>query len=346
MQAAPTDVAIIAPAPASGDTTADAQSPPDATLVAGSAGSESRSQALSAASGNRESTASSTSSAGIAVQTADVGLQIATTPTFASYKWLWSLECGGQSLGAINIPETGLRSFDTDGPFGTLRFGKVPDPDNPAKKVLAFVANASDGLVAGAPRCEATFSPSLSGKLPVGQDFWFAFGVRLQNWINGTDEQLLSQWHWSNGSIPLQPFFALYLKGDRLEFDSRFDGKYPPSIASTQTTALWRDSSSVPVNRWIYFTVKARISPDPAAAPYVKVWRDGQMIVDRAGPIGYNYPEVAPYAKVGHYEWIAPYNVWNASLRTKTILYRTPSLIHDQANRYREADVRGFVQAN
>jgi hypothetical protein len=152
----------------------------------------------------------------------DIKMRVSAYDTFASNKWNWSAECNGQAMGAFNIPETGIHGFELGSGYGTRRFGKVMDPADSTRKVLMFRADVDDNYSSGAPRCELTFSPSFSGKIPVGEDFWFAFGMRLQDWnINTTDEQIVMQWHWSNGSIPLGPFFTFLIKGPYNEFDIR-----------------------------------------------------------------------------------------------------------------------------
>lgn len=278
------------------------------------------------------------------ISLSDIRLQVEATKTFSSYKWLWSAECAGQKVGAINIPETGILGFDLGDGLGKMRFGKVADPENAARKVLMFRPNANDGVISGGPRCEITYSPSFAGKLPVNQDLWFAFGVRLQDWVSTTDEQILMQWHWSNGSIALGPFLALALKGGKLTIDSKSNNNYPPSAATTTSRVHWSNGAP-PVNAWSYFVVKARISPRSSDGPYLKVWRDGTQIVNYQGPLGYNYPEVAPYLKFGHYQWLAAYNTWSSAAATKTVLFRTPALIQDSAGLYTENDVRQHVRA-
>jgi hypothetical protein len=298
--------------------------------------------------------ATATSTGGTSVQEAvatprpinstDIRLQVEADRLFSSYKWAWGMECSGQKVGAINIPEYGILGFDLGDGLGRTRFGKVPDPDNSARKVLMFRPNSGDALVSGAPRCEMTFSPSFGGKLPVNQDIWFAFGIRLKDWVPTTDEQILMQWHWSNGSIPLGPFLTLALKGGKLQIDSKANAAYPPTVASTTSRVHWTNGA-VPSNVWTYFVVKARISPHTSHNPYLKVWRDGTQIVNYAGPFGYNYPEVTPYVKIGHYQWVAAYNNWISAASTKTILVRTPALINDTTGLYTEYDVRSHVQS-
>jgi hypothetical protein len=278
-----------------------------------------------------------------AINTSDIRLQVEADRLFSSYKWAWGMECSGQKAGAINIPEYGLLGFDLGNGLGRTRFGKVPDPENSTRKVLMFRPNSGDALVSGAPRCEMTFSPSFGGKLPVNQDVWFAFGIRLKDWVHTTDEQILMQWHWSNGSIPLGPFLALSLKGGKLQIDSKANAAYPPKVASTTSRVHWTNGT-VASNAWTYFVVKARISPHTSHGPYLKVWRDGTQIVNYAGPLGYNYPEVTPYLKIGHYQWVASYNNWISAASTKTILVRTPALINDPAGLYTELDVRTHVK--
>ena len=279
------------------------------------------------------------------INSTDIRLQVEANHTFSSYKWTWGVECSGQKVGAINIPEYGILGFDLGDGLGKTRFGKVPDPENSARQVLMFRPNSGDALVAGAPRCEMTFSPSFGGKLPVNQDIWFAFGIRLKDWVPTTDEQILMQWHWSNGSIPLGPFLTLALKGGKLQIDSKANAAYPPTVASTTSRVHWTNGA-VPSNVWTYFVVKARISPHTSHNPYLKVWRDGTQIVNYAGPFGYNYPEVTPYVKIGHYQWVAAYNNWISAASTKTILVRTPALINDTTGLYTEYDVRSHVQSH
>ena len=278
------------------------------------------------------------------INSTDIRLQVEADRLFSSYKWAWGMECAGQKAGAVNIPEYGLLGFDLGGGLGSTRFGKVPDPENSARKVLMFRPNSGDPLLSGAPRCEMIFSPSFGGKLPVNQDVWFAFGIRLKDWVNTTDEQILMQWHWSNGSIPLGPFLALSLKGGKLQIDSKANAAYPPSAASTTSRVHWTNGT-VTSNAWTYFVVKARISPHTGHNPYLKVWRDGVQVVNYAGPLGYNYPEVTPYVKIGHYQWVAAYNNWISAAATKTILVRTPALINDTTGLYTEFDVRSHVKA-
>lgn len=278
------------------------------------------------------------------VSSSDIRLQVEASRLFSSYKWTWGMECAGQKAGAVNIPETGIQGFDLGNGLGSTRFGKVPDPDNSTRQVLMFRPNSADPLVSGAPRCELTFSPNFSGKLPVNQDVWFAFGMRLQDWVATTDEQILMQWHWSNGTIPLGPFLALSLKGGKLQIDSKANAAYPPSVSSTTSRVHWTNGT-VTSNTWTYFVVKARISPHTSHSPYLKVWRDGVQIVNYAGPFGYNYPEVTPYLKIGHYQWVATYNNWISAASTKTVLVRTPALINDPTGIYNEFDILSHVSA-
>jgi hypothetical protein len=279
-----------------------------------------------------------------AINSTDIRLQVEADRLFSSYKWAWGMECAGQKAGAVNIPEYGLLGFDLGGGLGSTRFGKVSDPENSARKVLMFRPNSGDPLLSGAPRCEMIFSPSFGGKLPVNQDVWFAFGIRLKDWVNTTDEQILMQWHWSNGSIPLGPFLALSLKGGKLHIDSKANAAYPPKASSTTSRVHWTNGT-VTSNTWTYFVVKARISPHTGHNPYLKVWRDGVQVVNYAGPLGYNYPEVTPYVKIGHYQWVAAYNNWISAASTKTILVRTPALINDPSGLYTEFDIRSHVRA-
>lgn len=280
------------------------------------------------------------------VNNSDIFAQIDTRNTFKSYGWLWSVECAGVAKGAIDVPESGIQGSDLGAGLGTMRFGKVPDPDAPQRKVLQFRANKDDGLQAGAPRCELSFSATQPGRLEIGREFWFAFGIRLDKWINTPEEQIVAQIHQSDGSIPLNPIFALSVLGDKFSLYYRNNANSVVTKASTTSIDGW-SSKGLPTKEWTYFVVKATVSTNPKDSPHLFVWKDGQQIVNYVGAFGYNTPSVTPFAKFGHYQWGGPGNAWSASAPTKTVLIRNPTFVRASSTaNYQESDIRVHVMNN
>jgi hypothetical protein len=266
--------------------------------------------------------------------------------SLASYNWLWSLECAGKVMGANAVPESGV--------FGTvsrrhgaqeLRFGKVADPFDPKRKVLMFKASRSDPYIAGAPRCEMGFSPTQAGKLPLGQEVWFAFGLHLPAWTPSSDAQLVAQWHVTNSGSALNPLLAFIVKGSDLYVEARHNASTAPTIATTATPVTAK-SAGLPSGKWTYIVVQAKLSTDPAKSPFLRVWRDGRVVVNYSGPLGYNIPNHVPYLKVGHYHWMSDSNPWPAGVPSRTVMIRAPSLVTDSARQFTANDLLGFVMVN
>ena len=272
----------------------------------------------------------------VTVESADVVAELNPAVPFLSLGWKWSLECAGESMGILSVPEAGLSVQ------GKLRFAKVADPAKKSSKVLLFRAARSDPLVYGAPRCEATASPTQGGALPVGQPFWFAFGIRLDGWIATADEQIIAQWHHSDDTIVMNPFLAISVASNEMRIVARYNANDPVSKESTTSIRL-ATSKPLPVDRWSYFVVKALISPDGSLGSFVKVWRNGVQIADYFGPFGYRLAPLMPFLKVGHYHWIDASNPWPDTVPVRSVLMRTPVLVHDGNGRYSEPDLRAYV---
>lgn len=274
----------------------------------------------------------------------DVLAELDPNKTFASLGWKWSIECGGQWIGGLNVPESGIKSSSLGDQYGALRFGKVADPANAMRSVLFFRANKSDPLVAGVPRCEASTSTTAGGAIPTGTPVWFAFGIRLSNWIQTPDEQIFAQWHQGDGSTALSPFLAMSVQGGVVRVLLRHNSQQILS-KSTTTTVVALEQSPLPLDRWSYFVIKALISPDGSLGSYVTIWRDGAQVVNYHGPFGYRYPGFSPYLKIGHYHWLNTSNPWPTAAATRTLMMRSPVLVSDKTNVYAEPDLRAHVTA-
>ena len=288
--------------------------------------------------------ANSTIAAAKSLSVSDIIAELNPANTFGSLGWKWSIECGGQFLGVLSVPEAGITLNNLDDEYAALRFGKVPDPAAATRKVIFFRASRTDPLLYSAPRCEAGSSPTAGGAIPVLTPVWFAFGLRLHKWTDTADEQIVMQWHQGGDSIALNPFIAMSVMGSSVRVMARYNGNVVLSKATTTAMEL-SNKGPLPVDRWSYFVVEALISPDGWPGSYLKVWRDGVMTVNYSGPLGYRNLLSQPFVKVGHYHWIDRTNPWPDTTPTRTVLMRTPVLVRDAADRYAENDLRTHVMA-
>ncbi len=251
----------------------------------------------------------------------------------------WSgLNCYGKTANLSRMPDSGIEGDSSSGQEG-LRFGRATDPLDPARIVFAFNVHASDPLTAGAKRCEALAPANAATAIPRGQHFWYAFRLLLWRGAEAqTGRALLTQWH----TYGFNPFFGLVIKDGHLSFTVR----HPPEAAGRQskptTLEVWRDSQ--PAQRvWMTFVVKAKISPFAHDNPYLQIWRDGEAIVDRQGPMGYDDPGLA-YAKIGYYHWLND-NPWDDRLPQRSVYVSKAMLVRDEGNRLTEQQLRQWVNA-
>jgi hypothetical protein len=218
----------------------------------------------------------------------------------------------------------------------TLRFGRTTDPLAPTRRAFLFKVATQDTLFADSRRCEAVAYATPETALPQRQSFWYSVTLLVDEGANSQgDDQLLTQWH-TQGYNPLM---ALYLSQGKL----RITVRHSTAPAGTAPVALtpWVDSAPVG-RRWMTFVFNARLSPNEADAPFLRVWRDGQLIVDHNGPIGYNSTEL-PYAKVGFYNW-NDRNPWDAATPVRSILVRRAATLRDASNQFSESTVRTWAE--
>ena len=251
-----------------------------------------------------------------------------------------NVQCYGIIEGSQKVPDTGING--TPLPLGgTLRFGRAPDPSDPSRAALRFTLMPTDPLTASSFRCETAFSPGATG-LPIGKVFWHAFAIQIPDWRGTTDEQQLAQWHGGDTSGML-PIFALLVRGNTMRIVLRYDGSASPSLATAQTRVVW-STNNWPPNTWITVVTQALVSTNPAAAPFLRTWINGQRVVNYAGPLGYNQPTTLPYVKHGIYHWTG-LNPWDMSIPQRTVHFRRAVLALDPRAAYTPADFGAYVNS-
>lgn len=259
------------------------------------------------------------------------------------YFWTWT---GTQGQPVVPAPNPLLGTASDNTPFAA--FSTVDSPGEPAaggaagKKAFRWELHKTDPDTAGAAakRCEFSFGwkeytypgKALSKQmgLPANQDFWWAVAVRPGDtrMTSTKDSQILWQWHDAYGG-GLPPFLSLIAAGGQLSLQIVHDPNTNPSNSTLKRVFPWTTSNWTP-DTWMRFIVQARKDTVVPANSYVKVWLDGQQIVDYHGPFGYLVPQM-DYAKVGIYHWISTANPWEDVAPVRVLHTKGPVQVNHRA---------------
>lgn len=151
-------------------------------------------------------------------------------------------------------------------------------------------------------RSEA-FSPI---RMAAGQSYDIGFDVMIEPgprnsaaWM--TIAQLQSTF--DKGEPGHSPPFALEMVGERMRVVIRTDPMRISVPNGFTFKKLYQDDADIVRGRW--YAMRIRVTFDPFGAGVLKVWRDGRMLVDYHGPIGFD-DERGPYFKQGVYRASAP----------------------------------------
>lgn len=240
------------------------------------------------------------------------------------------LQCQGVNATLADVPRRMATAVTTTGATEP-RFGEV---DVDGVSVFRLQTSAVDVLPTGvSPRCELVAYPMAGSALPQGENFWLAFSFWADDWSGTRDEQLIAQMHIQEPkNILLNPFFALVVRGGELRVELRHNDRTVPDKLSTQVVTAAR--LAMPVRQWVTAVVQARISNQADKAPFLRMWLNGQLIADYAGPLGYVLPPGGnAYQKVGIYHWIAD-NPWDIKVPTRAMLVGAMITVLDTAGRY------------
>lgn len=266
---------------------------------------------------------------------ADIRVEVRADQPLAAQAW-GNVQCDGRIVPAAAVPPDGLHGRPL--PDGdTLRFGRVPDPDDPLRHALRFTLDRDDRPTAGSYRCELALGADAARGLPRDAAFWHAFAVRLPDLDGTTDDQAVAQWHAGDGG-GLLPIATLLLRGRELRLVLRHDMSAAPTRATTVAATVWRSTDWAP-GRWLRVVVQARLSRPSTDGGFFRAWLDGRPVVDRDGPLGYAHATVVPYVKHGVYHWVDAGNDWDPARPTRTVHLKHALLVADPAARYGAADL-------
>jgi hypothetical protein len=220
----------------------------------------------------------------------------------------------------------------------TQRFGPIADPLNPSRRVYELRVHQNDPLTAGAKRCELIALPNATTAIPYRENVWFGVSLRVVDGrLTRGEDRLLFQWHASG----FNPFLALLLKDGKLRIETRHNNNANASAKTSTLSTPWRDPLEAP-SGWMDFVVQARVSPDAADRPFVRVWRDGKLLFEQQGPLGYRTTELSS-ARVGYYQWLS-LNSWDASQPVRSMHISKALLVRDPAQAYNMGSIRSALR--
>lgn len=255
-------------------------------------------------------------------------------------KQTWNgINCYGQ-VGSFNkLADTAIVGNVL--PDGTsLRFGRTTDPLLASRMAFVFRVGMQDTLFSDSRRCEAVAYPNAATAIPKAQNFWYTVTLLVKDGgISTGDDQLITQWH----TTGYNPFMGLYLSNGKLRVTVRTSPVRNGSPATVTYSNAWTDPVLV-APRWSTFVFNARVSPLVADQPFLRIWRDGKMIVDHRGPIGYN-TDALPYAKVGFYNW-NDQNPWDTKAPIRSVFVRKAALVRDASAKFTAVNMRTWAEIN
>jgi hypothetical protein len=268
---------------------------------------------------------------GTPISSADVVSRPSTDVPFAQQSG-FDARAMGKEIAAPAIPEAGITGAALSN-GDTVRFGKVADPLNAARKAFAFQLAPADPVTAGGKRSEI----QLPANLEAGKTYWLAMRVLVNSWgtlpsgdfaafgpmINPGDE-----------TKGLSPSFGIYTNGSA-NFEVR--ARYSTSTSPTSSNTVTQKFAAKPIafGKWMDIVVKFRKST--TGTGLLQVWTNGTQIVNYTGNLGYNTPGKHPYAKIGY----ANYGSFSTS---RKVLVGAPVVINDPTgSKYAAADLRAFL---
>ena len=240
------------------------------------------------------------------------------------------LQCQGVNATLADLPQRSVLAHTAAG-SAEPRFGEAEIAGTP---VFRLEAGARDVLDPGnAARCELVSYPMAESALPSGQTFWWALSFWADDWSGSHDEQLIAQFHVREPrNLLLNPFFALVVRGNALRVELRHNPLALPSQASTQLVTAAR--LTMPVRQWVTAVVQARMANDATQTPFLRLWLNGALVADYAGPLGYLLPPGGlAYAKAGIYHWVAA-NDWDLAVPRRALLIGAMLGVRDATGRY------------
>lgn len=193
------------------------------------------------------------------------------------------------------------------------------------------------------PRCEIVSYPMEGSALPNANSFWIAFTFWADDWSKSADEQLIAQLH---VQVPLNtilnPFVGLVVRGENLRLEIRNNANQQPSQAST--SILTAAKIMMPKHQWVTLVMNGRTGNSENQKPFLRMWLNGESILNYSGPLGYNLPTGGySYTKVGLYHWLNG-NAWDNELPIRSLLISAFAVFNDPKDVYTLEKIQAAIK--
>lgn len=235
----------------------------------------------------------------------------------------WRWESFATSGYVSGLAEAGLYRGD-----GSMRFGKVADPEDSSKKAYLFSIKSTDPEDGyNSIRAETNGWNPTNG-VPQATDVWVLWALRLPDLSAATavDSQCVFQMHFAQDGTgdERNPPFAVYFdsKTNKLSIRRSSNPSYPVMNGTSDDSVRWSESNT-PTNQWQYFIMHTKRSWNTADSPFATIWRAvgagaPQVLasVSIPGPNAYHSSnDLREYIKEGMYHWKQPFNGVNSRTR-------------------------------
>jgi hypothetical protein len=168
---------------------------------------------------------------------------------------------------------------------------------------------------AGQPRrCEILLPPGPAG-LPHDAPFWWSTAIATPDLSGTTEMQSLWQWH-AGDSSGKQPILQLLQQGNRGIL-------YARSAFAPRGLTLW--AGAMQPGAWQTWVARADLRI--GARQSLQVWRDGVLVGEHEGQLGWGIP--GAYPKQGLYFWDDATNRWDVARPVRTLHMTVPSVLRE-----------------
>lgn len=178
----------------------------------------------------------------------------------------------------------------------------VQTPVRAGKHAIKFTLEYADAWAHPASELRLD-APAAVNNFRLGQTYWYGFSIYIPDATVNNYSEIVNQFHalpdkdlgedWRN------PPFYLGLNGDRWQIMIRADADAVTGKGGYDVNRAW-DLGQWQAGRWTDWVYQIKWSYE--ADGLVRVWKDGELVLDYRGPNTFN-DRTGPYWKIGIYEW-------------------------------------------
>lgn len=189
---------------------------------------------------------------------------------------------------------------------------------------------------------------SLNGRVKFvqGEDNWYGFSVYLpSNYVADPVWEIVAQWHnipdenLGESNTNLNPPLGLHTEKGKWTLLSIWDSRPVTNKANYEGKQNY-DLGAYETNKWTDWVFHIKWVPDSTGI--LQVWKDGKLVIDKRGPIGFNDAEV-PYFKFGLYKgWRDRQNP--AGVVSERVLYHDEIRVAGAGGRYEDVAPGGALK--